>query len=514
MTTIVKMEGITKSFGSLMANEQIDFTLEEGETHALVGENGAGKTTLMRILYGQYTQDEGDIYIYGKKRSYNISGALKLGIGMVHQNFMQISKMTILENIILGHAPRKANFIDYKTARKTIKELLQRLGMTVSPDVLISTLSVGERQKIEIIKALYYGAKILILDEPTAVLTPQESNELFLILEELKKENKSIIYISHKLKEVITVADRITVMRKGRVVSRFKKGEVKEVDIARAMIGKQDVQIVQNTKDSVIGQAVLQASGLWYFNQEGLPKLRNFSFEVRQGEILGIGGVEGNGQSELISLLMGTLMPSSGKIVLQGIDITCSNIRTKRDLGLGYIPEDRMTVGLALEAKVDENLICGAETRPPFSRYAFLLKKPIEAYMQKMVDDFDIRGITKEKPVKSLSGGNMQKIVLAREIGRTPKVLIASQPTRGLDIGAINFVRNHLLEQRKNGTAVILVSADLEELMTLSDRLIIMYEGECSGEITDVTSVTEEDIGLLMGGITKAQSEVLPHADQ
>lgn len=506
---VVELKSITKRFGDIVANSGVDLTLNAGETHAIVGENGAGKTTLMRILYGQYTSDEGEIYIDGTKQDYDVGGALRLGIGMVHQNFMQVEQLSVAENIILSEESARIKFIDYKKANQKIRKLLERFGMrTTSPNTLIGNLGVGERQKIEIIKALYRGARVLILDEPTAVLTPQESEELFAIIEELKKEGTSIIFISHKLREVIAVADQITVMRRGEVVAHFDRDEAMEVDIARAMIGKRDVQLIQNTKRGQVGDVVCEGRNLWYIDGSGVPRVKDFSFVVREGEILGIGGVEGNGQTELANLLIGQFEPSGGDLFLDGEVITSLSIRQRRAKGIGYIPEDRMTTGLALQATADENLVCGIAANAPFSRYGVLSGKAIAANSEEMIRKFDIRGVTTGKPVESLSGGNMQKIVLAREISRNPKLLIAAQPTRGLDIGAINFVRRHLLEQKQRGTAIILVSADLEELMSLSDRMVIMFEGSCSGMVTDISSVTEEDIGLMMGGITNSERVV------
>lgn len=507
MEPVVRMVGITKRFPAIVANDSVDFTLEAGQIHALVGENGAGKTTLMRVLYGQYAPDEGEIWVGGERRSYNVAGALALGIGMVHQNFMQIPEMSIVENIILGHTPKRLGFVNYRQARQRVQELLTRFDMKNSPDAPISSLCVGERQKIEIIKVLYLGARVLILDEPTAVLTPQETTELFGILRELKAEGTSVIFISHKLREVIEIADRITVMRKGRVAAGFDGGGVDETAVAQAMIGKQDVQLLQNDKAADIGAAVLEAKNLWCFDGDGVPKLRSLSLQVRAGEILGVGGVEGNGQSQLIDILVGMLQASGGTVTLAGEDISRCSIRERRDRGLGYIPEDRMTTGLALEGDIDENLICGSDNRGPFSRMGLLMRKAIRENTGRMIESFDIRGVSAGKPVKSLSGGNMQKIVLAREIARNPKVLIAAQPTRGLDIGAINFVREHLLARKRGGTAILLVSADLEELMSLSDRLIILYEGSCAGEIADLSTVSEADIGLLMGGVTRRKKE-------
>ena len=501
MQTIVKMVGIMKSFGSLIANNSVNFDLLEGEIHALIGENGAGKTTLMRILYGQYIPDKGEILINDVKQSYDISGAMKLGIGMVHQNFMQIPNMSILENIILGKGPQKRVFIDYKEERKKIRELLLKFRMKTPLDKPIGQLSVGERQKIEIIKSLYLGAKVLILDEPTAVLTPQETDELFSTIQSLTREKKSIIFISHKLKEVLKLGDRITVMRKGEVVAQFNRGDVDETKIAQAMIGKQKIEKLHSRQSTKKGKKILSVQNLWFFDNDGIPKVKGFSMDLFQGEILGIGGVEGNGQTELTNLLIGTLKPALGTININGKNISQYSIRERRNFGIAYIPEDRMTEGLALDAKIEENIICGAEYKPIFSRNMVLMSKQINDYTQELVNKFDIRGVNTEQPIKSLSGGNLQKAVLARELSRSPKIMIASQVTRGLDIGATTFVRNQLIEQKRNDIGIILITADLDELISLSDRIIIMYEGVCSGEITDVSKVTETQIGLLMGGI-------------
>ena len=501
MKPIVELRNIVKQFPGVLANDHVNFAMYPGETHALVGENGAGKSTLMKILYGQYAPDEGEILIDGAPCRYNVTGARRHGIGMVYQNFMQIPDMCILENIILGNAPVKRGVIDYAAAEKKVGDYLKRFKMRAAPNASLKSLSVGERQKIEIIKSLYFDARILILDEPTAVLTPQESYELFQIIDSLKAEGRSIVFISHKLREVITVGDRITVMRKGRVVQAdWMRGDANEVDIARAMIGKKDVQLIQNQREAAPGSAVMETKRLWYFDELGLPKLRDLSLQIRSCEILGIGGVEGNGQDELIHTLIGMLSPSSGEIIIEGKDLTAATVAQRRAAGIGFISDDRMTVGLVLDGTIEENVIAGNERAPAFSKGILLRKKEITRHCEGLIDAYDIKGLTAGKQVKMLSGGNMQKVVLAREISRNPKVLIAAQPTRGLDIGAINFVRELLLAQRKEGTAVILISADLEELMSLSDRIIILFEGSISGEITDVANVTEEKIGLLMGG--------------
>lgn len=502
MQPCVELKGIVKRFPGVLANDHVSFDIYPGETHALVGENGAGKSTLMKVLYGQYVPEEGEIRIDGEPCHYTtIAGARKHGIGMVYQNFMQIPEISILENIILGNAKTRHGMIDYAYAEERIRTYLTQFKMKVSPKAPIKSLSVGERQKIEIIKALYFGARILILDEPTAVLTPQESEELFGIIEELKAEGKSIVFISHKLREVIAVGDRITVMRKGRVVqSGWVRGDVTETDVARAMIGKQDVALIQNQRIGRRGDVVAEVKNLWYFDSMGVEKLRNLSLQIHAGEILGIGGVEGNGQSELISTLIGTISPSSGSIYVDGTDLTVGSVADRRKAGIGYVSDDRMTEGLVLNGPIEDNVIAGNEHSPLFSNGFLLRKKSISHHCNALVEEYDIMGLTPGKQVKMLSGGNMQKIVLAREISRNPKVLIAAQPTRGLDIGAINFVRELLLKEKEAGMAIVLVSADLEELMSLSDRIVILYEGEISGEITDVAAATEERIGLLMGG--------------
>ena len=348
---------------------------------------------------------------------------------------------------------------------------------------------------------LFFGARILILDEPTAVLTPQESEELFCIIDDLKNDGDAIVFISHKLREVVRVGDRITVMRHGKVVQDgWKRGDANETDIARAMIGKMDVDLIQNKNKGTNNEPVLEVKNLWYFDELGVPKLKDLTLTVNKGEILGVGGVEGNGQTELINTLIGLLRQSHGQIIVDGTDVSKASVSKRRSAGIGFISEDRMTVGLVLNGTIEENVISGNEYNPAFSKGLILNRNSISAYCEDLIDRYSIFGMTKGKEVGQLSGGNMQKIVLAREIERGPKVLIAAQPTRGLDIGATNFVREKLLEEKAKGTAVVLVSADLEELMSLSDRMVIFYEGQIQGEVTDIAHTTEEEIGLLMGG--------------
>ena len=502
MVPIVQMQNIMKSFPGVIANNDVSFSLYEGETHALVGENGAGKSTLMKILYGQQKADSGRIIINGEECSYNVAGARSRKIGMVYQNFMQIPDMSILDNIILGNAPLNHGLIDYKNAEKKVQQYLSKFKMKVSPKTKVKSLSVGERQKIEIIKTLFFDARILILDEPTAVLTPQETSELFDIIDDLKKENRSIVFISHKLREVVLVADRITVMRKGKVIkSDWLRGEASENDIARAMIGKNDVDLIANSKEEIDGNTVLEAKHLWYFDSNGIPKIKDLSLSVRSGEILGIGGVEGNGQSELIHLLIGTLKAKKGQILLSDEEITNCDVRERRIAGISFVSDDRMTEGLLLNGTMEDNIAAGWEYGSGFANGIFMNYKKISKDAERLIKEYGISGLSSGKVVGQLSGGNMQKVVLARELSRHPRIVIASQPTRGLDIGAINSVRQMLLKERSEGVAIILVSADLEELMSLSDRMIILYEGQISGEIEDISSVSEEQIGLMMGGL-------------
>lgn len=508
MEHLVEMRGIVKQFPNITANDRVDFFLDRGKVHALVGENGAGKTTLMRILFGMYQQDGGDILLDGKSRAYTVAGAQKLGIAMVHQNFMQIPAMSVLENIILGHAPQRRlkGVIDYRKARGKIQRLLADMGMKLDPDTLVQRLSVGERQKVEIIKALYIGARILIFDEPTAVLTPQESAELFKIIRKLQSEGKAVAYISHKLNEVTEIADMATVMRRGRVVDYMTResGEMTRVRLATSMVGQDSFEMVVSEKKAPGKENILEVEGLWASDQHTQAlKIKGLDFSVARGEILGIGGVEGNGQQELIELLLGARKQLGGRVVLDGRDVSRAGVHARREAGLGYISEDRMITGVSAEATIQENIIGGKESSRAFSRGGLLRGAAINEETQSLIDLFDIRGGKLNLPASALSGGNMQKVILAREISRNPKLLIAAHPTRGLDIGAINFVREQLIEQKSKGAAVLLVTADLEELLALSDRILVMYEGEFAGEVRDVSENSIQEIGLLMGGIGK-----------
>jgi ABC-type uncharacterized transport system ATPase subunit len=508
VSTIVCMRGITKTFPGIVANDSVDFRLESGEVHSLVGENGAGKTTLMRALYGMYTPDGGTIEIHGQPvKIRNTQHALDLGIGMVHQNFMQIPTMSILENIILGNPPVKhMGFIDYDAARRRISELLEKFEMNADPNTSISSLSVGERQKVEIIKALYRGANVLILDEPTAVLTPQESEELFAIIRDLTSEGKSVVFISHKLQEVMAISDTITVMRRGKVIDVLDARMTNERELAQKMVGKHDIPKISKGA-SEAGEPILRIEHLWAYDSDGVPFIRDLNFSLGSYEILGVGGVDGNGQKELAELIAGLLPPASGRILLNGEDIAGWSPRQRREAGIGHVPEDRMTTGSAPEASIEDNSIIGEEHLPKFSKSIFLNRRKVTAHAEQLIDKFDVRGASPERPAGTLSGGNLQKLVLAREISRRPKVLLASHPTRGVDIGASLFVHQRIIEERDRGAGVLLVTADLDELLALSDRIIIMYRGQIAGEVRDIHHATSEQLGLLMGGVKSAKTE-------
>jgi len=496
----VDMRAVTKAWPGVVANDHVDFSVRPGEIHALVGENGAGKSTLMNILYGLIHADSGEILINGK--TARITGprdAIALGIGMVHQHFMLIPVFTVGENIMLGREPVAGpGFYDYGRARKEIQELTRKYGLALDPDARTGDLPVGLEQRAEIVKVLYRGAKILILDEPTGVLTPQETKELFVVLRGLVKEGKTIIFISHKLREVLEISDRITVMRRGKVVGHLVTNDTNEQAIATLMVGRA-VLLRVDKKPAKPGPVTFKVENLTALSDRGVQALRGVSFELRQGEILGIAGVEGNGQSELVEVLAGTRRATGGRVLLADNDVTAANAREEREAGVGHIPEDRRGVGLVLHFSVAENLVLGRERSPAFAwREVVLRLRAIAQWALRLVKEFDIRTPSIETAASALSGGNQQKIIVAREMGTRPKVLLASQPTRGVDIGAIEFIHRRLVAERDEGTAILLVSAELEEVTSLSDRIAVMYEGRIvSFESPDTP---EERLGLLMTG--------------
>jgi general nucleoside transport system ATP-binding protein len=496
---LLELRGITKRFPGVLANDNVNFDLRPGEVHALLGENGAGKSTLMNILYGLYTPDEGQILLHGKPIDLgSTKAAIEHGIGMVHQHFMLIPVMTVAENIVLATEPRYAGvMLDYAAARKRVRELSERYGLLVDPDARIDRTSVGQQQRVEILKALYRGAEILILDEPTAVLTPQEAKELFEIIRSLTDQGKSIIFISHKLNEVLEVADRVTTLRRGVVVDTIDAEGATEEGLARMMVGR-EVLLRVDKKPSQPAEPLLQVEHLSVFDDRGLEMVRDVSFEVRAGEILGLAGVDANGQSELIDAVAGLRHIASGRVVVDGHDLTNAHAKDTLDAGVGHIPEDRHRRGLVLPFSLMENLALHAYRHAPNSRRGLLNLRAMASRTRTLLKEFDVRGGTPATPAFALSGGNQQKVVLAREIDGDPKLLIAAQPTRGLDVGAIEFVHRRLVEQRDAGRAVFLVSLELEEILSLSDRILVIYEGRIVGEFPP--TATEEELGLAMTG--------------
>ncbi len=496
----VDMRGITKQFPGVLANNHVDFSVRQGEIHALVGENGAGKSTLMNILYGLIPPDSGEIHINGKH--VHIGGprdAIALGIGMVHQHFMLIPVFSVGENIMLGREPATGpDFYDHARARVAINELTKRYGLALNPDARMGDLPVGLQQRAEIVKVLYRGANILILDEPTGVLTPQETKELFVVLRDLVKSGKTIIFISHKLKEVLEISDRITVMRRGKVVGHLTTRQTNEEEIATLMVGR-EVLLRVDKKPAKPGAVVMHVENISANTDRGVPALKGVSFELRQGEILGIAGVEGNGQSELMEVLAGTRHVTGGRVLLGSRDITTYDARTERDAGVAFIPEDRRGTGLVLSFSIAENSILGRERSPTFSWNEFVLKLvAIRDWARRLVKEFDIRTPSIDVAARNLSGGNQQKVIVAREMGSKPKVLLAAQPTRGVDIGAIEFIHRRIVQERDEGTAVLLVSAELDEVRSLSDRIAVMYEGRIVS--IEPPDAPEERLGLLMTG--------------
>jgi simple sugar transport system ATP-binding protein len=496
---LLELRGITKRFPGVLANDDVNFDLRRGEVHALLGENGAGKSTLMNILYGLYTPDEGEILLEGRPIELgSTKAAIEHGIGMVHQHFMLIPVMTVAENIVLAIEPRKdVVLLDYDAARKRVRELSERYGLAVDPDARVDRTTVGQQQRVEILKALYRGAEILILDEPTAVLTPQEAQELFEILRALKEQGKSIIFISHKLNEVLDIADRITTLRRGVVVGTIPAEGATEEGLARMMVGR-EVLLRVDKPPAKPGPPLLEVENLKVIDDRGLETVRDVSFTVRGGEILGLAGVDANGQSELIDAIAGLRHVAAGRVVVDGKDLTKATAKRALDSGVGHIPEDRHRRGLVLPFTLTENLALSSFRRPPNSRGGFLNLRAMLSRARKLLREFDVRGGTPTTPAFALSGGNQQKVVLAREIDGNPKVLIAAQPTRGLDVGAIEFVHRRLIEQRDAGRAVFLVSLELEEILSLSDRILVIYEGRIVGEFPP--TATEEELGLAMTG--------------
>jgi simple sugar transport system ATP-binding protein len=497
---IVQMRGIVKHFPGVVANANVDFDLYQGEIHSLLGENGAGKSTLMNVLYGLYEPEAGEIILRGQPvRFSSARDAIASGLGMVHQHFMLIPPFTVTENIVLGQpSPRAPLLEDKSTVRERLLDLSRRYGLAIQPDAEVWTLSVGEQQRVEILKALYRGAEVLILDEPTAVLTPQEVDELLAILRLLAEEGKAIVFISHKLDEVLKASNRITVLRDGRVIDTVAASSTNQAALARMMVGR-DVVLRVRKAPAHLREPRLSVRDLESSNDRGLPALRKVSFEVRSGEIFGIAGVAGNGQSELEEVICGLRPATGGQVTICGSDATNRAPCDIGLLGLAHIPSDRYLRGLLKDFTVAENLILQRIDRSPFAHRGRLSREAIAAEARRLIKDFDVRTPAAETLAGKLSGGNAQKMILARELSRSPRVLIAAQPTRGLDVSAIEYVHRCLIEQRDAGLAILLISSELEEILSLSDRIAVMYEGQIVG-IVDAAGADVHEIGLMMTG--------------
>ena len=501
MGSAVDMRGITKTFPGVVANDHVNFSAEKGEIHGLLGENGAGKTVLMSILYGLYRLDEGEITINEEVVEVDSpSTAMQLGIGMVHQHFMLVPSLTVAENIILGIEPiRNGVLLDIERMLRDVGEFCDKYRLDVDLDAPVHSLSVGVQQRVEILKALYRGADVLILDEPTAVLTPQEVDELFKAIRALRDEGKTVIFISHKLREVLAICDRVTVLKKGRVVGTVDASETDQGRLAEMMVGREVVYAFEKDYCEA-GEPVLVVERLEALDDRNLQALRGVELEVCHSEILGIAGVEGNGQMELIEALMGLRRPTAGRVLLNGSDITSASPRERIKAGISHVPEDRHKRGIVPDFSVMENLILGSHSNAEFTTWGQILDMAeVSAYSDEMIGDYSIDTPSKKSLARNLSGGNQQRLVVAREFSRKPKLIIAAQPTRGLDVGATEYVRRKLLEMRSQGSAVLLLSVDLEEIWAISDRIAVLYEGRIVAT-RDPKETSEQELGLLMAG--------------
>jgi simple sugar transport system ATP-binding protein len=507
----LELSGLTKSFGSLVANDHIDLVIEPGEIHCLLGENGAGKSTLMNMLYGLLQPDSGEILVDGEKvKITSPSDAIKHGIGMVHQHFMLVPVFTVAENIMLGREnTRGAGVLDRKKAHAVVTELSDRYGFHVDPEALVEDIPVGVQQRVEIIKALSNDAKVLILDEPTAVLTPAEIDELIGVMRQLKEHGTSIVFITHKLKEVKAIADTITVIRRGKVVGQAEPSASEE-ELAELMVGRA-VELVVDKAPAQPQDAVLRIEGLTVIDERGFTAVDDVDLEVRAGEILAVAGVQGNGQTELAEALLGLTPIAAGKISLEGQELTGRSTRDRLEAGIGYVPEDRAHDGFVGSFTVAENLVLDLFRKAPFGTGLALRIDEIQKNAVGRVDEFDIRTQGIDLPVSSLSGGNQQKVVLARELSRPLKLLVASQPTRGVDVGSIEFLHNRIVKERDNGTAVLIVSTELDEIAALADRIAVMYRGKVVGVVPSDTP--RDELGLMMAGASKskAHEEAIEH---
>ena len=502
MKPLVEMKNISKIYeNGVIANDHVNFSVNKGEIHALVGENGAGKTTLMKILYGIEQPTEGQIFINGKEMHFNSShDAIAAKIGMVHQNFMQIPSFTVAQNIVLGSEPTKNGLIDQEEILSITKELSKQFGLFVIPDAVVGAINVGMKQRVEILKMLYRQAEILIMDEPTAVLTPQETQDLFRAIRTLVKQGKTVIFITHKLKEVKEISDRVTVMRLGKVIGTMETKDVTKEEIAKMMVGREVFLDIQKTTIKR-GEKRLAVKDLTCLNEAGRPVLQGVNFNLYAGEILGIAGVEGNGQTELVEIMTGLRPAMKGEITINSADILNKDPRIIRLMKIAHIPEDRLTNGVALQASIQDNLIVDRYFKKPIKKNLFMDYTKVEEITNGLIEQYSIKTPSGKLLLSSLSGGNMQKVVVARELSSEPYVLIAAQPTRGIDVGATEFIREQLVANRTQGTAILLVSADLSEVMSLSDRIITLFEGKVTGVFPDASQATEEELGTYMLGL-------------
>lgn len=499
MPDAVLLRNIVKRFPGVLANDHVTLQVEAGEIHGLLGENGAGKSTLMNILSGMYHPDEGEIFLDGKRVRFTSSrDALAAGVGMVHQHFMLIPRFTVTENLTLGAEIKQRGLLNDKAAEELVMQLSKRYGLRVDPRARVEDISVGQQQRVEILKVLYRGARVLILDEPTAVLTPQEIQDLYGTLHALRREGHTIIFISHKLNEVMHITDRVTVLRDGRVIRTLETAETDAETLAHLMVGREVIFRLDKPAQTP-GDTVLEAEHISATDNRGLPVVHDVSFHVRAGEIVGIAGIEGNGQTQLVEALTGLRQPTAGQILLNGKDITRGSVKDHFHAGLAHIPEDRQGRGLILGFSIAENSVLGFQDDPPFASGPNLNRTEVNTFAEKLLADFDVRAPNISILSGSLSGGNQQKLVAAREFARKPRLLIAAQPTRGVDVGATEFIHQQILRERARGTAVLLVSLELSETMNLSDRILVMFEGKVVGEC-DPAQVTEAEIGLMMTG--------------
>lgn len=496
------MRHIVKKFGDFKANDDINLTLHQGEILALLGENGAGKSTLMRILSGLLEPTSGEIFVKGKKVEINSpTKAKELGIGMVHQHFMLMESFTVLENIILGHEPTNGITLDIKKAREQILKLSEKYGLAIDPDAQISNITVAQQQRVEILKVLYRGADILIFDEPTAVLTPQEITEFIQIIKNLAKEGKSIILITHKLSEIKAVADQVTIIRRGRDVGTFEVANVDDNRLAELMVGHH-VNMKLNKKSVKLGREILKVENLKVKNTRGSFAVKKLSLNIHGGEILGLAGIDGNGQDELVEAITGLRHVNSGKVIINNQNMTNKKVRQITEAGVAHIPADRQKYGLILNLPLAENLVLQTYYKQPYSKHGIINHQAIYEHAEELIKKYDIRTTSAELPASDLSGGNQQKAIIARELDRNSDLIIAFQPTRGLDVGAIEYIHKQLLAERDAGKAVLLVSYELDEIMQLSDRIAVLHDGKISGEVKP-EDTNDTELGLLMTGIKK-----------